>query len=374
MDDNYDLWLDAREQTRKAGRLNIGERLVRWVTQSLPGRATSMTAYAIPNASGRGLAIDLNKYRPGRNLKAYQDAGVDIFILRMGGPARWYDGDWQYTLDPTYRPYMEQLETLGLLHRTIGYIVHNPFEVYTINGATGETVHTELIDDWCAGGNTYMPAAFAYDHEVATCWRGATEITCTPYNLVKSLEVNTANTYRKFRRMVGIYTARWFVDKYARTEHIVYLDNVNKPESLGGAGMQRPMWYAWYPQTFSKQYTDLRQSLEDLISPTPTQINNFLQCGSHSLATLWQYTSTLKLTGDDIGVDANVTWGTLSDFLYAWGLPAEPEPPDDPGDPEDPGDPGEPADPDTAAALARIEAMVKDMHDNGISISWTGGR
>lgn len=352
-DRRADLWWDARNSYKP----NQVIELAKNVMMSLPGQPTKQVFAAL--ALGRenaALAIDLNKYRTNRNLQVYKDAGVDIFILRIGGPGAWVDGAWQYTQDVTYRPYLEECDRIGVLDRTIGYIVHNPFESWSENGATGETIHTELIDDWTSGG--YMPKAFAYDHEVATCWRGATEITCTPINLVRSLQENTANTYRKFRRMVGIYTARWFINKYALSEHITYLDNINKPESMGGAGKQRPMWYAWYAQTFSKTYTNLQDSLSDLLVPTTDQTNKLLQCGSYSLADLWQFTATLKLAGgmngggnDTVGVDASVSLGTLSEVCAAFGLGTGVTPPPDPDpDPEPEPDP-------------ELEARVKALED-----------
>lgn len=335
MDEPRDLWWEARNSHRP----NRVIELARNVMQSLPGRPTKAVFSAL--ALGResaALAVDLNKYRADRSIQAMKDAGVDIFILRMGGPLQWAEGNWKYTLDPTYRPYLEQCDKAGVLDRTIGYIVHNPFEERSENGATGETVHTELIDEWTSGG--YMPKAFCYDHEVAKCWRGQTEITCTNYNLVKNLEVNTANTYKKFRRMVIIYTARWFTNTYGPTEHATYLDNVNKPESMGGAGKQRPLWWAWYPQTYTKTYTNLQDGLSDLLQPTPEQTNKFLQLGSYSLADLWQFTDRLKLAGgmldgkdDTAGVDASVSLAPLSEVLEALGLGGTTEPEEPPVEP-----------------------------------------
>lgn len=326
-----DLWWEARQSHQPSQVME----LARDVIQSLPGRPAKKVFAALSlGRENAALAIDLNKYRPNRNLKAYQDAGVVIFILRIGGPGAWIEGDWRYQMDATYKPYLEQCDKIGVLDRTIGYIVHNPFEIWTQNGATGETVHTELLDDWTSGG--WMTKAFCYDHEVAECWRGATKITCTNVNLVKSLAENTLNTWKKFHRMVGVYSARWFINSFGLAEHITYFDNINKPESEGGAGKQRPAWWAWYPQTLSKVYANLQDSLADLLQPTADQTGKFLQCGSYSLADLWQFTSCLKLAGamldgkdDTIGVDASVSLGTLTEACAAFGLGAAmpPEPP-----------------------------------------------
>lgn len=325
-----DLWWAARQKTlalQQAEQKKLGVKVFKNITQSLPGQPTR-TSFATLNL-GRAnacLSIDLNKYRSGKDLKAYWDAGVDLFILRIGGPTRWYDGNWGYQIDATYQPYLEQLDKLGLLHRSIGYIVHNPFEQYSVNGATGETMHTELIDDWTSGG--YMPGAFVYDHEVGTMWRGGTEIKISNYNVVKSLEVNTDNTYKKFKRMVGIYTARWFTNLYGPVEHTVYFDNVNKAVEAGGPGMQRPMWWAWYAQDMSKQYTNLQDALSDLLVPTPQQEAKLLNMGSYSKGPLWQFTDRLKLTGDTTGVDASVSLGSLEECLAAFGLKVDAPKPD----------------------------------------------
>lgn len=355
-----DIWWEARNSHRPNRLMEIG----REVIQSLPGRpARSMFvgARSILGAADKALAIDLNKYRSGRNLKAYQDAGVDCFILRIGGPTQWVEGAWNYQIDATYKPYLEQLDKLGMLGSTIGYIVHNPFEETSINGATGETMHTELIDDWTSGG--WMSQAFVYDHEVNTCWRGSTKITATAPNLVKSLNINTDNTWKKFKRMVGIYTARWFINATSLTEHTTYLDNINRPD----VGKQRPMWYAWYAQTYAEQYTNLRDSLTKLIDPTVAQINSLLQCGSYSLADLWQYTYTLKLTGDDIGVDANVSLGTKAQFFDAFGLKTEVTPPPPPPPPPPSGDYVTRAEFDALVAEVdtRLDWLDKHTHTTG---------
>ena len=335
-----DQWWIAR-QSHKPNRIT---EIAKSVIQSLPGQPAKTVYVVNRSLLGRadaGLIVDLNKYRTGRNLKAYVDAGVDAFSLRIGGPGAWVDGAWKYTEDPTYKPYLEQLDKLGMLGTTTGYIVHNPFEVMTENGATGETVHTELLDEWTSGG--YMPQAFVYDHEINKCWTSiGKEILCTNVNLVKSLNINTDNTWKKFRRTVGIYTARWFINSTSLAEHSAWLDNVNRPE----VGKQRPMWYAWYAQTYSKQYQNLEDSLTELLAPSTTQTASLLQCGSYSLADLWQFTYTLKLTGDDIGVDANVTLGSFADYCYAFGLTTA-QPPVDPPDPPTP---------DLTALTARVEA------------------
>lgn len=300
------------------------------------------------DSNSHGLIIDLNHWRPGKSLEAYLNAGVDGFILRMGGPSRWIEGDYGYQEDSTYRPYMDQAKALGIQDQIGAYIVGNPFEDWHLQGIISN-VHMDLINQWTSGG--YMPGYFVIDHEVATSWRGATEITCTPTNLVGHLQSVTDQIYKQWRKMVMIYTGRWFIDKYARNEHIAYLDNINKPESIGGAGKQRPMWYAGYSNqgTYtSKQYTNLRQALADLPTPSSSYVGTVLQCGSYSLADLWQFTNTLKLTGDAIGVDASVTWGTWAEYCATVGIRAA-TPPDEP--PVEP-----PADGELAARVTALES------------------
>lgn len=335
-----DLWWEARQKTAAQG--GPGLSLFRTVSMSLPGAPVRAVSIAAANL-GRdkaGLVIDLNKYRVGRDLNKYVDAGVDAFFLRIGGPGRWVSGDWAYTEDPTYRPYLEQLDRLEMIGKTVGYIVHNPFEDWHLVN----NVHVDLLNQWTSGG--YMPAAFAIDHEVAECWQGGAKITCTAYNLVKSLEAALSKTYAKFRRSVSVYTARWFINGIGFTEHTTFFDNANKPESAGGPGKQYPLWMAWYPQVFSKSYSNLETSLQELLTPTGDQSGKYLAIGSNSKADLWQFTDRLKLTGDDTGVDASVTLGTIDEFMKAFGLSGSTTTPEPEPEPE----------PDTALE-ARVQAL-----------------
>lgn len=268
-----------------------------------------------------GLIIDLNKYRPDRNLKEYLDAGVDGFIFRIGGPTQWVEGDYRYAEDPTWRPYMEQADKLGIRHKIGGYIVHNPYEEWR----TDYNVHVDLLNQWTSGG--YMPAYFVLDHEINYCYRGATKITITPHNLVNSLASVTDKIYKKWRKMVMIYTGRWFIDQNGPVEHATYLDNINRPET----GKQRPMWYAWYLTQYNdKRYTDARQAITDLPIPTSGNVAKYLQCGSYSEWDLWQFTDRLKVGDDTVGVDASVTRLPADDYWRMVGAqvgPVEPPPP-----------------------------------------------
>ena len=218
-----------------------------------------------------GLILDLNKYRGQRNLKQLMDAGADGFILRIGGPAQWVEGDYRYQEDPTWRSYMDQAKALGIQDQIGGYIIHNPFEDWHLQGIISN-VHLNLLNQWTSGG--YMPGYFILDHEINYCYRGANKIICTVPNMVNSLNSVTDQIWKQFRRMVGIYTGRWFIDQNGPVEHAAYLDNINKPESLGGAGKQRPMWYAAYNNP-TVEFTDLKQAVEALPTPTSTYTGRF---------------------------------------------------------------------------------------------------
>lgn len=350
--EDRDLWWEARQKTAQQAKASIGlSNAFRSISMSVAGAPTRAISVAAANL-GRdkaGLAIDLNKYRPGRDLARFVDAGVDAFILRIGGPGQWVSGNWRYTEDATFRPYMEQADKIGMLNRTVGYIIHNPFEDWRLEN----NVHVDLLNQWTGGG--YMPASLCLDHEIATCWQNGQETRITPFNLVSSLAAVTDKMAKKFKKPVSIYTARWFTNSNGPTEHVTYFDNINKPASLGGPGKQRPSWFAWYPQSFTKEYANLEDSLSELIIPTGDQTGKFLAIGSYTTADLWQYTDRLKLTGDPTGVDANVTLGTLDSFLQTFGLGAQ-KPPDPDPDPEP-----EPIPEDIEARLQALEGAVSEL-------------
>lgn len=351
-----DLWAEARARTRRGAykglRNTMQDSLFVLKTISFPGQPAREfnVPTAIAQAPNVVWFIDLNKYRASYDLKVFIDAGVKAFMFRMGGPTRWVLGNWGYDIDKSFRPYMEQADKYGVLDQTIGYIVHNPFESWEINNATGETIHTELVDEWTAGG--YMPRAFCYDHEIHECYSstGAT-ITVTAHNLKNSLAVNTNNTYKKFKnRTVSIYSAKWFMNLRADywLEHDTYFHNINKPESEGGAGTQRPLMMAWYGQNMSKQYQHMDAVATDLLRPSPEQVGKYLYCGYE--ANSWQFTDRLKVGTDTVGVDGNRSLDDIKTFYYNFGLiepgSTPPPPPDD--DPPPTGD--------VEARLAKVEA------------------
>lgn len=386
-----DLWWEARERTRRESekRPGLGDKirdaLFKSVATSLPGRPVvyQMVPTALASRDDVVWFPDFNKYRI-RRLKPYIDAGCQALMLRIGGPRQWVQHDYRYEIDATYRSYLEEADRLGMLDRVIGYIVHNPFEGWTVNGATGETVHTELIDEWTSGG--YMPKAFCYDHEVSTCWSSVGQkIIATAHNQVTSLAENTLNTYRKFKRTVAVYSAKWFMNLTPEywTWHDTYFSNINKPEAQGGAGVQRPLMLAWYIQQ-AQLFSNMAEVSQSLPVPTPEQVGKLLWVGYQAQS--WQFTSTLQLRGampdgsdDTVGVDMNVSLEPSATFYYNFGLT-----PDGQTDPPPP--PPPPVDPDLSAIMAALADIKLELQEQeaelaairaqlaeGISMTWTGG-
>ncbi len=336
-----DLWLEARQKTAEMSKSYVPP-FIRTFSQSLPGMPTRMSFAA--NLLGRekaGLVIDLNKYRPNRDLQRYVDAGADAFILRMGGPTQWVEEDYRYEEDKTWRPYMAAADKIGFGSRVAGYWIDNPFEDWNLEGIISN-VHLNLINTWTNNG--YMPPAFICDHEIAHTWRGATKIQVTNYNLVKSMAETTQKVWNQWRKPVSIYTANWFINQYGKLEHTTYFDNINAGEK------RRGIWLAWVPQNFTKEYENLEVSLDELLTPTGDQISRFLNIGNNSKADLWQYTFSLKLPGDSVGVDASVSLGTKEEMFYMMGFKAPVVDPDPEPEPE-------PGDPTLADLLKRVEAL-----------------
>jgi hypothetical protein len=317
-----DLWYEARQRTADEGKSIksiLTNSLFKASLVSIPGLPTRAFFSLDAKAADEAVFVpDFNKYRE-RDLKPYIDAGCRAFMFRMGGPSRWVEGNWGYERDKTFWPYMEQADKYGVLDQTIGYIVHNPFESWSINGSTGETMHTEMIDEWTAGG--YLPAALMYDHEIDKCWRATgAEVYCTAPNLVTSLAENTLNTWNKYHRMVSAYTANWFLkQKDYWNLHVTHFTNINKPETEGGPGTQRPLHLAWYGKELAGPYATVEEMEAGMLKLTPDYLSKYLWCGYR--ADLWQFTSAGRIGADKIGVDMNMSLAAhASTFFKTYGL------------------------------------------------------
>ena len=309
---HQDPWLEARKKSaalREAAR-EIG----------VPEPALIATEH--------GIICDLNRYRVGYSLAKLMQRGVKGFILRMGGPSQWVEGNFAYKEDETWRGYMDQAKALGIQSQVGGYIIHNPFEDWKLTGVISN-VHMNLINQWTSGG--YMPGYLILDHEINYCWRGSIKIIVTPYNLVQSLASVTAQMWSIFKKVPMVYTARWFVDANGPAEHMTYFDNINGPAT----GKQRAMWWAWYPVGLTKTYQGADEILSEITAPTSTQIAKYLQCGSYSLADGVQFTDRLKMvdtrldgSADTLGCDASYTFGTWAQYCEMVNIPATVTPAD----------------------------------------------
>jgi hypothetical protein len=346
-----DLWLDAREKTRELYQPSLTN-LVKMRTVSLPGRAVKQSLASINLGRDKAcLAIDLNHWREAqvKRIPEYQDAGVDLFIGRLGGPTRWVYGDWRYAEDKTWRMMLEQCAKIGIEPgQTVGYLVENPF--LGEDASYTDDHHAQLCDQYTSGGA--MPGAFILDQEVDKCWKNGKDTFCTHINLTRSLSNNMDKIYKKFRRMVGLYTGRWFVDAHTRLNYETLFNNLNGDGSY--AGKQRWLWLAWLPVPFKENFAALEEALSKLPNPTSDQLNRFLRIGN-SEADLWQFTFTLKLPGDPIGVDASVSlkpWSELAAYLGLTGA-VTPPPADPPTEP-----PAPPTDPDLTA---RVGALSQEL-------------
>lgn len=359
-----DLWWEAREANVRHSRQNKAQRLLMNAlfvvkTLSLPGRPVK--TFQVPSALAARSNIvyfpDLNKYRRGHNLRVYIDAGCRAFMFRIGGPGRWLDGDWDYQLDLSYYEYLDQAHKLGVIDQSIGYIVHNPFELVTINGATGETVHTSLLDDWTSAGR--MPKSWCYDHEVFKAFRSTgAEFYVSDTNMADYLAINTDNTYKKFRRTVAVYSSVLGVMKQRGfwAKHETYFSNINKPVTEGGAGAQRPLMCAWYPQNAlfaEKVYSGVGGLGQDLLIPNGAQVSAYLWAGHQAQS--WQVSDRVRFDGAPQGVDMNISLEDAATFYYNFGLtpPGSTTPPQDP-----------PAEPGPQVTRAEFDALSVYAHNH----------
>jgi hypothetical protein len=341
-DAKLDLWWQAREHSRKVNRLYRTFNPVVVKVMSFAGKPVRPVLSALALGRDRSkvtLAIDLNKYREPQvaRVEEYRDAGVDLFIGRMGGPTRWVDGQWNYAEDKTWRMMLENLAKIGIEPvQTVGYGVQNPF-------IGGESNYTDdhfstYLNQWGQGGAD--PGAYMCDTEVNTCWRNGVEITQTPVNMIRSLANDTEKVWQRFKKICGIYSGKWFFNKVGLDHYVTYFDNINRGE------MRRPVWLAWLPQTINREFTNLEEILDILIVPTESQKNAYLRIGSTE-ALLWQFLFNLRLPGDSVGVDASVSLLPKEDVLKALNMGTQPEPPKPP-EPE--------PEPDNALT-ARVEVL-----------------
>jgi hypothetical protein len=312
-----DLWIAAREKTEQLveKRGNMQDTLSYrdiYISISFRGTPTKlMTAYdpgVLP--SDQCIIVDLNKYRPGADLKRMkEELGVLRVILRMGGPARFVLNDWALTEDSTYRKYYDEAKALGM---TVGGYV-----VYSAGIDQDDYANSEVLLDFVGeimDGNRFKPDWLIADDEVNTWWEGSRKVTATAYNQVRGIKFLLPKFWSRYHLVPMHYSAQWFMRQTAEytTEYMTWLDNANNTYE----GKTIMNWYAWYLsviQNSNKQYTKAVDLIEDVPYYTASAINAYLQLGSYSLYDLHQLTSNwvtpfvTNSAGTPIGVDASIT-------------------------------------------------------------------
>jgi hypothetical protein len=332
---NRDLWREARLRTQKESKPGFWANLLFKVqTVSLRGRPVvqSILPTAIAQRNDVVWFPDLNKYNP-YSIKPYLDAGCKAIMGRIGGPASWTMDNWNYQLDATWKPLMEEADKYGVLGQVIGYWVHNAFEYRTLDAA-GNTIQTNQIDRMTSGG--YMPKALCLDHEISKCWLGTgAEFPLTAWNAIESLRVNAANIQKKFnKKTMPVYSAIWYMHQTAEywDYHYNHFYNSNRPVDEGGVGITRPLMLAWYPGVKSTVYTSMTDVANDLVIPSSDQIGKYLYCGFQGNS--WQFTDRLNIGGKTC--DFNVSLDPSGTFFDVFGLakpgvvPPTPDPIPDP--------------------------------------------
>lgn len=325
---NYaDPWLEARQYTASL-QAPVAERL----QAAVGGRAAKLfklAQSAVIDRSKLALIIDLNKYRPGCDLKAFKEHGVDHVILRMGGPKYFWADNWALEEDVTYRGYYEQARSLGM--KVGGYFVYSA----GVDQANYETSEENVSRINEIMGRDYKPDYLYIDDEVDYWWEGSRKVYATGVNQVKGLRILIDKCWKNFRLVTGHYSARWFMNKY-RDQYTNWLDVVNRSEKVV------PNWYAWYPIALTTTFSNCRDIVGKLPIPTSTQENNYLNCGSFGLYDLWQFTSNMvtPYCPDPVtmrppyGVDVSISRLPLADFEKAMGIKAtQPVPEPEPADP-----------------------------------------
>jgi hypothetical protein len=277
------------------------------------------------------MTVDLNSYRPDINVEMLIDQGVRVFMLRVICPGRWEFGNWQYFVDSTFTLYHKRIRDYAKAKNIkvwiIGYGVHNPWmdEDYGYNSPVDEQV--KMLKE---ATRNHLCDMYAWDDEVAECWKNGQNTIMTPVNLLKSISRVMSQSWTEFERnpdgthkMIVHYSANWYMKKYAQTGYTVWLDNANKDVNT------RTMmtWRAWIPLTISGAYDTIRMVFDQFINPTGIQENNYLRLGTNLAADIWQgcFTATgpwcpKKTDGTyKYGIDASISYGpsaTISQFVY----------------------------------------------------------
>jgi hypothetical protein len=327
-----DLWKESRDKSttfRGSWLVWILSYLISLVFKPKPGIHTF-------GAAQRVMAVDLNKYRDKVNVEMLIDQGVRVIMLRVGGPTQWVYGDWKYEIDQTFTTYYARIRAYaklkGIQVWIIGYWVHNAWSNEEGN-YLGIDPQVTMFKE---ATRNHQCDLYAWDDEVGTCWKGGKEITITPVNLLKSISLCMEQTWNEFERwpsglhkMVVHYSANWFIDKFAKTNYIVWLDASNKTVDT----RHMMTWRAWVPTVFSTVFALIGDLFDALITPTGIQENAYLTRGSGLTADFWQATFTAMglwcpyANGKPIfGIDASAGYGpsaVYDNFIYNANLPKE---------------------------------------------------
>ena len=336
-----DLWHEAREKSSSyQGNIFwlVFFQLLRWL---FPNKFRPVDIIGFGSAQSLW-CVDLNKYRPDVNVEMLIDQGVRCFMLRVGGPTRWVYANWTYEIDSTFVPYYERIRAYakqkGVVVWIIGYGVHNAWA-----NEEGNYLGLDPQVKWLKEATrNHLCDAYCWDDEVGTCWKDNRETTITPTNLVKSisivmeqtwLEMEYADPVKRLRKMVVHYSANWFMQRYAKAQYQVWLDNNNRDVNT----RHLMTWRAWLPTVFTAVFALIGDLFAKVISPTGTQENSYLRMGSELATDLWQCTFTAKGPWcgpqSQAGIDASISYGpsaTIQQFAYnanlSLAVAPEPEP------------------------------------------------
>lgn len=305
-----DLWLEAREKTRKASQPKLSEKVaVAW--QSLRGRPTRPVYGMMPFLrTNRAVVIDLSSYEPNFDVKsAWEEGGVRDYILRMAYPAVYQRDAWQLTEDTSYRRYFEKIRQY-VPDATIGGYVIYVSGIDDSNYAASKNL-ANFVGSVMGGG--HRPNFLIADDEVNYWWEGSRKVYATASNQVTGVSTLVNDFWKMFKLPGWHYSARWFVDQLGyKTYYDTWLTNINKGLQHGQKMIGN--WWAWWPQKFTAVYSDPYLAVDELTIPTSTQVGNFLNIGDGGEADLWQFTASFlslwnkNAAGAYSGVDASVTY------------------------------------------------------------------